>query len=161
MLSGETAAGKYPVESVKMMNRIAVTAEASMDFTKLHLYNMPTTAHAIAHAACSMAVDIKAGAIATFTKSGATARLVSQLRPPGPIIALTQHSHVFRQLALCWGVHPIMLTEVSDTESTLAMVENTLLQRGLVKSGESLVITGGLPLAARGPANFVKLSTIS
>jgi pyruvate kinase len=160
MLSGETASGKYPVEAVKMMHRIAVAAEESMDFTKLHVHELPTSAHAIAHAACSMAIDMKASAIATFTRTGVTARLVSQLRPPGPIIALTQEPCVWRQLSVFWGMRPLMLTEVSDSESTLAMVEKILLEKKFVKSGENLIITGGLPIAARGPANFVKLSTL-
>lgn len=160
MLSGETAAGAYPLEAVRMMDRIAVAAEASLDFTELHKHALPTSAHAIAHAACAMAVDMKARAIAAFTKSGSTARLISQLRPPGPIIALTQHMHVYRQLSLYWGVRPLMLTEVSDSESTLALVEDTLLDEGIVSPGDSMVITGGLPIAARGPANFVKLSIL-
>jgi pyruvate kinase len=160
MLSGETASGQYPVESVKMMDRIAIATEATMDFSVLHEHELPSSAHAIAHAACEMAVDMKARVIAAFTKSGATAVLISQLRPPGPIIALTQHVHVYRQLALIWGVRPIMLTEVSDSESTLALVEDTLLDRGIVSPGDSMVITGGLPIAARGPANFVKLSVL-
>src|SRR5262249_37359011 len=84
MLSGETAAGLHPLEAVSMMDRIAVAAEASLDFSRLHEHALPTSAHAIAHAACAMAVDMKAKAIAAFTKSGSTARLISQLRPPGP-----------------------------------------------------------------------------
>lgn len=160
MLSGETAAGAYPVESVKMMHRIAVAAEASLDFSHLHQHELPTSAHAIAHAACAMAVDMKARAIAAFTKTGSTARLISQLRPPGPIVALTQHIHVYRQLSINWGTQPVMLTEVSDSESTLALVEDTLLDKGIVSPGDSIVITGGLPIAARGPANFVKLSVL-
>lgn len=160
MLSGETAVGKYPVESVQMMVRIAESAEVTQDRTALHQHDLPTSAHAIAHAACAMAVDMSASAIAAFTKSGATARLISQFRPPTPVIALTQHIHVYRQLSLNWGVTPLMLTEVSDSESTLALVEDTLLDNGLVNHGDCLVITGGLPIAARGPANFVKLSVL-
>jgi pyruvate kinase len=161
MLSEETATGKYPIEAVRMMKRIAREAEGSMDFTRLHEHELPTSAHAIAHAACSMGVDMKAKVIAAFTKTGSTARLISQFRPPGPIIALTQHVHVYRQLSLIWGTTPLMLTEVSDSESTLALVEDTLLKRGYVSPKDSVVITGGLPIAARGAANFVKLSTIS
>jgi pyruvate kinase len=160
MLSGETASGAYPVDAVQMMDRIAVSAEASMDFNKLKEHDLPTSAHAIAHAACAMAVDMKARVIAAFSKSGSTARLISQFRPPNPIIALVQHSHVHRHLSLNWGVVPVMLTEVSDSESTLALVEDTLLDKRIVNHGDSIVITGGLPIAARGPANFVKLSVL-
>ena len=161
MLSEETARGAYPVEAVRMMQRIAHQAEASLDFTRLHEHALPTSAHAIAHAACNMAVDMNARVIAAFTKTGSTARLISQFRPPNAIIALTQQMHVYRQLSLLWGTTPIMLTEVSDSESTLAIVEETLLKRDIVAPKDNLVITGGLPIAARGPANFVKLSTIA
>jgi pyruvate kinase len=160
MLSAETAAGHYPVEAVQMMDRIAIAAEGSLDFSRLHEHEMPTSAHAIAHAACAMAVDMKARAIAAFTKTGTTARLIAQFRPSGPIICLTQHVHVYRQLSLVWGTLPCMLTEVSDSESTLAMVEAALLKKGYVWPGDNIVITGGLPIAARGPANFVKLSVV-
>jgi pyruvate kinase len=161
MLSEESATGSYPVEAVTMMDRIAFTAESSMNFKKLHDHPMPTSAHAISHAACAMAVDMNARVIAAFTKSGSTARLISQFRPPCPIIALTQLTHVYRQLTLSWGTTPVMLTEVSDSESTLAMVEETLLKQNLVKPLDNIIISGGLPIAARGPANFVKLSTVS
>lgn len=77
-----------------------------------------------------------------------------------PVIALTQQVHVYRQVALCWGVVPIMLTEVTDSEGTLALVEDTLMRKGVVAPSDSLVITGGLPIAARGAANFVKLSVL-
>lgn len=162
MLSEETATGNYPLQAVRMMERIANTVEASQDQNQLRKdHDVRTTAYAIAHAACEMAVDLKARVIATFTKSGSTARLISQLRPPVSIIALTQHGHVYNQLTLLWGTTPIMLTEVSDSISTLNLVEQTLLRRGLVAAKDNIVITGGLPIAARGPANFVKLSTIS
>ncbi len=161
MLSEETATGAFPVGAVRMMDRIAHAAEATLDITKLHDHDLPTSAHAIAHAGCAMAVDMKARVIAAFTKSGSTAMLISQFRPPAPIIALTQHEHVYWKLSLVWGTTPVMLTEVSDSESTLALVEETLLKRGLVAPKDNIVITGGLPIAARGPANFVKLSTIS
>ncbi len=160
MLSEETATGAYPVEAVRMMDRIACRAETSVDFSQLHKHALPTSAHAIAHAACSMAVDMKATAIAAFTKTGATARHIAQFRPPTAIIALTQDLHVYRQLSLLWGTTPLMLTEASDSESTLAMVEDVLFQKHYVEPGDNVIITGGLPIAARGPANFVKLSTI-
>jgi pyruvate kinase len=160
MLSNESASGAYPVEAVKMMDRIAYQAEGSIDYSKLHVNDSPTSSHAIAHAACSMAVDMQARVIATFTKTGSTARLISQFRPPNEIIALTQQEYVYRQLSLLWGTTPLMVTEVSDSESTLAMVEETLMKRSIVKAGDNIVITGGLPIAARGPANFVKLSKI-
>ncbi|MBZ0188563.1 MAG: pyruvate kinase, partial [Candidatus Obscuribacterales bacterium] len=161
MLSEETATGKFPLEAVRMMERIANSAEASLDVRQLREHSMPTSAYAIAHAACEMSVDTGAKLIVTFTKSGATARLISQLRPHAPVIALTQHNHVYNQLTLLWGTTPLMLTEVSDSISTLNMVEQILLSRGLACAKDNIVITGGLPLAARGPANFVKLSTIT
>ncbi len=162
MLSEETATGNYPLQAVRMMERIATTVEASQVQNQLRKeHDGRSTAYAIAHAACEMAVDLKARVIATFTKSGATARLISQLRPPVSIIALTQHGHVYNQLTLLWGTTPIMLTEVSDSISTLNLVEQTLLNKGLVAAKDNIVITGGLPIAARGPANFVKLSTVS
>lgn len=160
MLSGESASGKYPIESVRMMDRIATVAEASIDYEQLKKHDLPTAAHAIAHAACDMAVDMKAKAIAAFTKTGSTAKLISQFRPPNPIIALTQHIHVYRQLAICWGVTPLMLTEVGDSEATLALVEDTLVKKEYASPGDNIVITGGLPIAARGAANFVKLSQL-
>jgi pyruvate kinase len=107
-----------------------------------------------------MAVDMKAKVIAAFTKTGATARMIAQFRPPTTIIALTQDLHVYHQLSLLWGTTPIMLTEAADSEATLTMVENFLHQKHYVESGDNVIITGGLPIAARGPANFVKLSTI-
>lgn len=161
MLSEETATGEFPIEAVRMMDRIAREAEASLDFNLLHEHALPTSAHAIAHAACNMAVDMKARVIAAFTKTGSTARLISQFRPPTTIIALTQQMHVYHQLSLLWGTTPVMLTEVSDSEATLAIVEDVLLKRGLVAPRDNIVITGGLPIAARGPANFVKLSTVT
>ncbi|MBX9671120.1 MAG: pyruvate kinase [Candidatus Obscuribacterales bacterium] len=163
MLSEETATGKYPLHAIRMMERIATTVETSQEHSNQLREGdyIQNPAYAIAHAACEMAVDMKAKVIATFTKSGATARLISQQRPPVSIVALTQHGHVYNQLTLLWGTTPVMLTEVSDSISTLNMVEQTLLCRGMVAAKDNIVITGGLPLAARGPANFVKLSTIS
>lgn len=161
MLSEETATGNYPINAVQMMERIANSIESVLDTKQLLEHDIETPAYAIAHAACEMAVDTRARVIATFTKSGATARLISQLRPQISIIALTQHSHVYNQLTLLWGTTPIMLTEVSDSISTLSVVEQTLMRKGFVAAKDNIVITGGLPIAARGPANFVKLSTIS
>jgi len=160
MLSEETATGSYPIEAVRMMDRIACRAEASLDFSDLHNHPLPTSAHAIAHAACNMAVDMKAKVIAAFTKTGATARLIAQFRPPNAIIALAQDQHVYRQLSLLWGTTPVMLTEAADSEATLTMVEDFLHHKHYVETGDNIIITGGLPIAARGPANFVKLSTI-
>lgn len=160
MLSEETATGSYPLEAVRMMDRIAYQAEATMS-SRIVEHPLHTASQAVAHAAVAMALDMDARVVATFTKTGSTARLVSQFRPPVSIIALTQHEYVYRQLSILWGTTPLMLTEVSDSESTLALVEDTLLKRGLVSPKDNIIITGGLPIAARGPANFVKLSTIN
>ena len=160
MLSEETATGQFPLEAVRIMNRIACQAENSFESSKLHDHELPTPAHAIAHAACAMAKDINAKLIATFTKSGSTAQLIAQFRPQQPIIALTQHINVYREMSLLWGTTPLMMTEAGDSEATLAMVEDVLHKKGLVENDDDIVITGGLPIAARGQANFVKLSKI-
>jgi pyruvate kinase len=160
MLSEETATGSYPLEAVRMMDRIAYQAEATMT-SRIVEHPLHTASQAVAHAAVAMALDMDARVVATFTKTGSTARLVSQFRPPVSIVALTQQEYVYRQLSILWGTTPLMLTEVSDSESTLALVEDTLLKRGLVSPKDNIIITGGLPIAARGPANFVKLSTIN
>lgn len=154
MLSGETAVGRYPILTVQTMHKLAVATEAVAPRLR---HEARTMLENLARSACELAERVKASAIASFTSSGRTAMLVSKQRPPVKVIALTQDIMVSRQLALCWGIIPVVLTEVSDTESMMEFVGKKLLEENLVKKGETIVITGGMPIAARGESNFIKV----
>jgi pyruvate kinase len=163
MLSGETAAGLFPVESVQMMARIARVAEASGRHgdrsAELHISGgrADDVAHAISTAACAIVQSLPVQAIVAFTMSGSTARLVSHLRPTVPILAFTPAESVYHRLSLVWGVTPIMSDYVEGLEALGARVSEVLLARGFAKAGDAVVVTGGHPIAARGKTNFVKV----
>ncbi|MBI1857694.1 MAG: pyruvate kinase [Candidatus Melainabacteria bacterium] len=154
MLSGETAVGKYPVLAVETMHKVAVEAER---VAPRHRHEAKTVQESIARSACALAERIKATAIVSFTSSGKTALLVSKQRPPVKVIALTQDQMVGRQVALYWGITPLFLTEVSDTEAMMGIVEKALLDAKMVELGDTVVITAGMPIAARGDTNFIKI----
>ncbi len=164
MLSGETAVGKYPVETVETMDRIVCAAEEEW-FRRHPTYEgraegEPTIAHAISDAACLAASDVKAKAIVVFTKSGWTARLVSKRRPATPIIAFTPDEKVLRRLALLWGVVPRFLPFTESTDALLAMLDEELLRAELVQPGDLVVIVAGIPVPAKGQANFLKIHRV-
>ena len=160
MLSGETAAGEYPVESVAMMERIARQAEAGpLPPVPAH-HHTGSHAHAVTHAACSLAEEVRAQAIVVFTRSGFSAHLVSQWRPAVPVYAYTSEGSAYRRLSLWWGITPILLPFAGSTDAMLATVSNDLLQRGLLAEGSTVVFIGSTPLLVRGRTNFVKLQTI-
>lgn len=154
MLSGETAAGKYPILAVEAMHKIALEAEA---VTPHYRHDVKTMQENLARSACDLADRVKAAAIASFTLSGNTAKLVSKQRPSVKVIALTQNEIVSRQMSLCWGITPILLVDVHDTETMMKLVEKTLIENQLVKKGDIVIVTGGLPIAARGESNFIKI----
>ena len=154
MLSGETAAGKYPILAVETMHKIALEAESVAPHYR---HDAKTTQENLARSACELAERVKATAIASFTLSGNTAKLVSKQRPPVKVIALTQNEVVSRQLSLCWGIAPILLVDVYDTEEMMKLVEKTLISHKLVKAGDIVIVTGGLPIADRGESNFIKI----
>ena len=154
MLSGETAAGKYPVLTVQTMHKIAIEAEA---VTPHYRHDVKTNQENLARSACELAERVKAAAIASFTLSGNTAKLVSKQRPSVKVVALTQNEVVSRQLSLCWGITPILLMDVHDTETMMKLVEKTLMGHGLIKKSDLVIVTGGLPIAARGESNFIKI----
>ncbi len=163
MLSGETAVGRYPVEAVRMMDRIAVEVEA----TTPQLYQPPRAherrlgiAEAVAAAACRLSHDLRAKAIVVITRSGRTAQLVSKYRPAEPIVALTEEESVARSLCLWWGVRPVVTEFREDTDAMLVQAEEELLRRGMVEPGEVLVVTGSAPIIARGRTNFVKVHRV-
>ncbi|KAA8784325.1 pyruvate kinase [Paenibacillus sp. 4624] len=164
MLSGETAAGKYPVESVLTMSRIAEKAESALPYQELYLKQrvaqQTTVTEAISQSVALSAQDLNAKAIITSTESGHTARMVSKYRPEAPIIAVTTEDRTSRRLALAWGVTPVKGRLVDSTD---ALFENAIeggVKSGLVKEGDLVVITAGVPLGRSGSTNLIKVSQI-
>jgi pyruvate kinase len=163
MLSGETAAGLFPVESVQMMARIAESAEASGRHGDIHAMANPanaqasSVANAISAAACAIVQTLPVRAIVAFTMSGSTGRLVAHLRPMVPILAFTPSETVYHRLNLVWGVTPIMCDYVDRLDELGDRVGDILLARGFAQPGDTVVMTGGHPIAARGQTNFVKV----
>lgn len=165
MLSGETAAGKYPVESVETMARIATHAESAIKYQEL-LKNKrrvlsKTVTDAISHATVSTAQDLGAAAIITSTESGYTAKMVSKYRPQAPIIAVTPQTAVLRKLSLVWGVHSLPVSRTKDTDSMIEAAVEVSLAAGLIKPGNLIVITAGVPVGVRGTTNLIKVHTVA
>lgn len=161
MLSGETAAGKYPVEALHTMNKIAERAEQDIDYTK-RFFNRdsvtnPDITSAISHATCTTAIDLAAAAIITVTKSGKTARMISKYRPQCPIIGCTPIEKVCRQLNLSWGVQPLIIPEEDNTDDLFEHAVDAAKNAGYVKNGEVTVITAGVPLGVAGTTNLIKV----
>lgn len=164
MLSGETAAGAYPVKAVEAMVRIAEHTEADIDYDKRlrnrqddGFYNVT---NAISHATCTMAHDIGASAILTVTKSGQTARSISKYRPTCPIIGCTPDEQVSRQLNLVWGVTPLQMEEKKDSDELFADAVQRATKAGLLKNGDLVVITAGVPLGISGTTNLIKVHIV-
>lgn len=164
MLSGETAAGKYPVESVQTMSRIAERAESALEyreiFTKQANAQQTSVTEAISQAVANSALDLNAKAIITSTQSGFTARMVSKYRPKAPIIAVTPDEKVMRRLALGWGVIPV---KGADADTTDAMFENAVqgaMNTGILSLGDTVVITAGVPIGRAGTTNLMKIHHI-
>lgn len=161
MLSGETAAGKYPVQAIETMNRIACAAEGTMDFDG-DFYSKKqdkqiTITKAISHATCITASDLKAKAIVTATAGGYTARMVSSHRPKAPIIASTIDEKAYRQLNLLWGVIPIKSPEVTGTEELLRIAVDEAILQGYINEGDLVVITAGVPVGKAGNTNLIRV----
>lgn len=163
MLSGESAVGAYPVEAVETMVRIAVRAEADMDY--IRRFSRDTSAstdvtNAISHATVTSAHDLNASAIITVTKSGSTARILSRYRPACVIVGCTTEKHVWRQLALSWGTVPLMIAEESNTDDLFEHAVDAAVQSGLVHDGELVVLTAGVPLGISGTTNLMKVHVV-
>jgi pyruvate kinase len=161
MLSGETASGLYPVESVKMMDRIVREAEASITDhprpkPKPLLDLAETTAELICHASEELAMKV----IVVFTESGTTARLISKYRPGPPIIAFSRSQDTRREMSLLWGVVPRRSEEVHDLEEMSAVTERRLIEEGLVRKGDLVGIVAGTPLGVGGSTNFMKFHVV-
>lgn len=161
MLSGETAAGAYPVEAVKTMARIAERTEKDIDYTvefkPRRLSRRPDVTNAISHATCTTAMDLKAAAIVAVSKSGKTVGSISKYRPSVPIIGCSTEERVCRQLNLCWGVVPILMEEEDSADELFDHAVEKAEQKGLIKRGELAVITAGVPLGMSGTTNMIKV----
>ncbi|PWI58053.1 pyruvate kinase [Sulfoacidibacillus thermotolerans] len=164
MLSGETAAGKYPVEAVTTMAQIAVRAEQAIKTREVMGRHRDaverTQTDAISNAVRSIAEELEARAVVTSTESGFTARMVSKHRPQSAIIAVTPHAAVARRLTLCWGVYPVLVKPTRSTDEMLAVAVDGALASGIVSSGDLIVITAGVPVGEAGTTNLLKIHTI-
>lgn len=164
MLSGESASGKYPVESVETMARIANRAEESIDykarFNKTNYGMQVNITNAISHATCATAHLLDAAAIITSTTSGKTARNVSKFRPACPIVATTTSERVQRQLNLSWGVTPLLTQAQNDSIKLFDEAVEAARDRGFVAYGDLVVITGGTPVGIVGTTNTIKVQIV-
>lgn len=164
MLSGETAAGKYPVESVETMSRIAEKAESALEYREIFLKQsnaqQTTVTEAISQAVANSALELNAKAIITSTETGYTARMVSKYRPKAPIIAVTTEDQTMRRLALNWGVTPVKGTLATSTDEMFDYAMQGGLDSGVVKEGDLVVITAGVPLGRSGSTNLVKIGQV-
>ncbi|MFG6395505.1 MAG: pyruvate kinase [Lachnospiraceae bacterium] len=161
MLSGETAAGNYPVEALKTMTSITECAEEDINYDKrfkvLDKMDEPDVTDAISHATCMTAIDINAAAIITITKSGGTARLISRYRPYSPIIGCTPSKKTYYQMGLSWGVMPVMIKEETDTEELFKNSMKAAQESGYIEKGGLAVITAGVPLGISGTTNIIRV----
>ena len=164
MLSGETAAGKYPVLCVQTMSRIAEATERAIPYeNKFHGsdFHIKNTADAISHATCGMAIDVDASAITVCSITGMTARMVSRFRPPVDIIGMTTEEKTYRRLALSWGVIPVLWGEIYNSTDVLFYTAKQVTRDVMkLKRGDRVIITGGLATAQGGSTNMLKIETI-
>lgn len=165
MLSGETAAGAFPIDTVKTMALIAETTEKNIDYKHQFSNNSKSDsndsiADAIAHATVTTAHDLNAKAIITVTKGGGTARLISKYRPQAMIIGCTTSEKVCRQLNMSWGITPYVIDEKSNTDELFAVAVETAEKRMLVENGDIAVITAGVPIGVSGTTNLMKVEKV-
>jgi pyruvate kinase len=164
MLSGETAVGEFPIDTVEMMSKIAIQAESFLDYKTIWQERSESIANtvtdAIAQATVEIALDLGATAIVTPTSSGATARAVSKYRPSAPIIAAAMFPNTYRQLALSWGVYPVLVVPSRNTDNMIEEAVDAASRVGLVKQGDTVVLTAGIPAGVPGRTNLIKVHTV-
>ena len=163
MLSGETAAGKYPVLAVRTMAKIAQTTEHNIEYNKNFYgseFKIQNSVDAISHATCAMAIDLGAKAVVACSLSGMTARMVSRFRSPVPIIGLTTNENSWRKLALSWGVIPAMCEQFTSTDVLFYMAKNIARQTLGLNKGEKIVITGGDTSGQSGKTSLIKVEEV-
>ncbi|MCI8631671.1 MAG: pyruvate kinase [Firmicutes bacterium] len=165
MLSGETASGKYPLDSVKMMEKIACKTEAAIVYDDIHYSRAETKkkgtiTDTIGHCTCMAAKELSAKAILTPTSSGNTAFAVAKFRPETQIIAPTYSEHVARRLALCWGTSAIVIEKAEHQRDVYANSVNIPKERGMLKDGDCVIITAGVPLLVQGNTNLMRIHIV-
>ena len=163
MLSGETAAGAYPVEALKTMSAIAERTENEVHYRDNRLTDAAgqiSVSDATAHAACLTAKDVNASAIVTVSESGNTARLLSKYRPSQPIIACVMNEQVQRQLSLSWGITPLMMPLAHSTDELIEMSTALAKENGYLHNGELAVVTAGVPVGVSGTTNMIKIHMV-
>jgi pyruvate kinase len=164
MLSGETAQGAYPVAAVQMMDRIAQRTEQALDFKMLLVRCLDepgrSITDAISQGACEIAADLRAAAILASTTSGQTARMISRSRPEAPIVGATSNRATYRQLTLSWGVHPLLCAPTQNTDEMLREAVARSLEAGLVRPGDTVVISAGVPVGVPGNTNLIKVQRV-
>lgn len=164
MLSGETAAGKYPELAVKTMAKIAVNVEESSSFKEMVLrrehWSESHTSNAISEASCRLAKELGASAILCPTTGGSTARAISKYRPEVPVIAATYDEEVRRSLAITWGVESVVTEMVKSTDAVIESAISTAFREGKVSEGELIIITAGIPAGVSGTTNMIKVHTV-
>ena len=168
MLSGETAAGNFPLRAVEIMKRIISYTESSVEYQRLvidqrlnrediEIKRKMSTTEAVGVATRELAMEIKSAFIACFTHSGGSARLISKFRPGVPIIAFSPVRQTVQQLALSWGITPILIPNLNSLDKLLEMAPNFLKSLGYVKEGDTIVITAGVPVGSPGKTNMIKV----
>ncbi len=164
MLSGETAMGKYPIESVVTLDRTLRAAEASIDYWERfrggHFERRTSISDAISHACCTTAMDLGASAVITVTTSGYTGRMISRFKPQCPIVSLTENERVRRQLSISWGVTPEPGPRLSSTDELFQAGIDAALRTKSVRSGDIVVLTAGVPIGISGTTNLIKVQQI-
>lgn len=164
MLSGETAAGKHPVEALEMMVRIADRTEREVNYKKRFFTrereSNPDVTDAICHATCTTAYDLNAKAIIVVSKSGTSARMISRYRPACDIIGCATTEKVCRQLNMVWGITPVLLKEKHDVFVLFDHAIEKAKSRGLIKVGDTTVITSGIPMGRSGTTNMLKVEVV-
>lgn len=165
MLSAESAAGAWPVESVAMMNKIATAVEADPGYAeRIHFTETlpdPTTADALAEASGNIAATVSASAIICFTMSGSTARRVARERPSVPLMTLTPQLSTARRLGLLWGVHAVHTRDVGSFEEMVAKAKRMVLRHGIAKAGDRVILMAGVPFGTPGSTNVLHVVRLS
>jgi len=165
MLSGETAAGKYPVEAVETMANIACKIEDSLDYEEIFKTKSDisdnTITNAISVATCRTTLSLDASAVITATSSGYTAREVAKFRPKVPIIAATHSNKVMRKMSLVWGAYPIKIKKVDATDELIDLSVSEALEKGYISNGDLVVVTAGVPVGIAGSTNLIKVHVVS